>query len=59
VLPHIREMMGEEHCIEVLKEEGYRSLGKMFQGSVRNTVGAWRLIDLETPDGFLDLVRVG
>ena len=31
----------------------------MFKGSVRNTVRAWRLVDLETPDGFLDLVRVG
>ena len=49
--------MGEEHSIEYLNEEGYRSLGKMIQGSVRNTVWTWRLVDLEIPDGFLDLVR--
>ena len=51
--------MGKEHCIEDLNQEGYCSLGKIFQGSARNTVGSWRLVDLETPDGFLDLVRVG
>ena len=51
--------MSEEHSIEDLNEKGYRSLGKTFQGSVRNTVGTWRLVELETPDGFLDLVRVG
>ena len=51
--------MGEEHSIEDLNEKRYRSLGKMFQGSIRNTVGTWRLVDLETPDGFLDLVRFG
>ena len=51
--------MGEEHSIEDPNEEGYRSLGKMFQGSVRNTVGTWRLVDLETPDGFLNHIRVG
>ena len=50
--------MIEEHCIEVVNQEGYRSRGKMFQGSVRNTFRAWRLVDLETPDGFLDLVRL-
>ena len=50
--------MGEEHSIEDPNKEGYRSLGKMFQGSVRNTVGTWRLVDLETPDGFLNLIRV-
>jgi hypothetical protein len=32
VLPHRREMMGEEHSVEDLNEEGYRSLRKMFQG---------------------------
>jgi hypothetical protein len=52
-------MMGENHSFEDLNEEGYPSLGKMFQGSVKNTVGTWRLVDLESPDGFLDLVRVG
>ena len=48
--------MGAEHSIEDPNEEGYRSLGKMFQGSVRNTYDTWSLVDLETPDGFLNLV---
>jgi hypothetical protein len=51
--------MGEENCIENLGHEGYRSLGKMLQGPVRDTVGAWSLADLETSDGFLNLVRGG
>jgi len=51
--------MGEEHSIEDLNEQGYRSLGKMFQGSVRDTVGAWRHVDFEIPDVFLDFVRFG
>jgi hypothetical protein len=59
VLPNRREMMGEEHCIEDLDQEEYRSLGKMLQGPVRETFRARRLAELETPDGFLDLIRVG
>jgi hypothetical protein len=51
-------MMGE-HCIEDLNQEAYRSLGKMLQCPVQDTVLARRLVDLEKPDGFLDLVRVG
>jgi len=50
--------MGEEHCIEYLNQEGYRSLGKLFQGSVWNTVWVCRIVDFETTDGFQDLVRV-
>jgi len=34
-----------------------RSLGKMLQGPVRDSVRARRLSDLETPDGFVNLVR--
>ena len=52
------EMMGEKHFIEDL-DEGYRSLGKMLQGPVRDNVRSPRLVDLETLDGFLDLLRVG
>jgi hypothetical protein len=52
------EMMGEKHFIEDL-DEGYRSLGKMLQGPVRDNVRSPRLVDLETPGGFLDLVSVG
>jgi len=50
--------MGEENSIENPEKEGYRSLGKMLQGSVRYTVSARSLADLETPDGFVNLVRV-
>jgi hypothetical protein len=59
VVPKGREVMGEENCIEDPDQEGYRSLGKMLQGSVRYTVWARSLDDLETPNGFLNLVRVG
>jgi len=51
--------MGEENRIENLDQEGYRSLGKMLQGPVRDTVWARSLADPKTPDGFLNLVRVG
>jgi len=47
--------MGEEHCIEDLGQVGYRLLGKKLHGPVRDTVQAWTLADIETPDGFLDL----
>jgi len=46
-------------CVEDPDEGGYRPLGKMLQGSVRYTVWARSLADLETPDGFVNLVRVG
>jgi len=59
VLPQGREVIGEEDCVEVPDQEGYRSLGKMLQGSVRYTVWARSLADLETPDGFVNLVSVG
>jgi len=59
VLPEGGEVMGEENCVEDPDQEGYRSLGKMLQGSVWYTVWARSLADLETPDGFENLVRVG
>jgi hypothetical protein len=59
VLPQGREVMGEENCVEHPDQKGYRSLGKMLQGSVRYTVWAKSLADLETPDGFVTFVRVG
>ena len=58
VLPKGREVMGE-NCIEYPDQEGYRSLGKMLPGSVRYTVWARSLTDLETSNGFVYLVRVG
>jgi hypothetical protein len=51
--------MGEETGIKNLDQEIYRSLGEVLQGPVRDTVWARNLADLETPDGFLNLVRVG
>ena len=52
-------MLGEEHFIKDLEQEGYRSLGKMLQAPVRDTIRARRLVDIETADSFLDRVRVG
>jgi hypothetical protein len=50
-------MVGEDH-VENLDQEGYRSLGKMLQCPVRDTVWVRNLADLKAPDGFLNLVRV-
>jgi len=46
--------MGEEDRVEILGQEGNRSLWEMLQGPVRNTVRARSLADLETPDDFLN-----
>ena len=51
--------MGEEDRVENLDQEGYRSLWEMLQGPVRDTVRTRSLADLETPDGVLNLLRVG
>jgi hypothetical protein len=51
--------MGADNRVENLGEEGYRSLGKMLQGPVRDTIWARSLADLESLDGFMNLVRVG
>jgi len=59
VLPQGTEVVGEEDCVEDLDQEGYRSLGKMLQGSVRYIVWARFFADLETPVGFVNLVRFG
>jgi len=48
--------MGVENRNEDMGEEGKRSLGKMFQGPLRDTVRARSLAKLETPDGFVKLV---
>jgi len=50
--------MGVEDCIEYSDEEGYRSLGKMLQGSLWSTIWVWSLAD-ETLDDFVNLARVG
>ena len=54
-----RGVMGEEDRIDIQDQQVYRSLWEVLQGHVRNTVWAWSLADLETPDGFLNLLRVG
>jgi len=59
MLPHCWEVMGVKDHIEYLKKEGYRSLGKMLQGCLRNNVWVWRLGDIETLDDFVNLSRVG
>jgi hypothetical protein len=51
--------MVAEKRVENLGEEGYRSLGKMLQGPVQDTVWDRSLADLENTDGFVRLVRVG
>jgi len=51
--------MGVEDRIEDQDQEGYSSLWEMLQGPVRDTVRAGSLADLETPNGFLNLLRVG
>jgi hypothetical protein len=51
--------MGKEDRIEDQDQERYRSLREMLQGHARDTVRAGSLADLETPDGFLNLLRVG
>jgi hypothetical protein len=53
------KVMGKENSVEDLEQEGYRSLGKMLQDSFRYNVWARSLADLETPDGLVNLVRVG
>jgi hypothetical protein len=51
--------MVAENRVENLGEEGYRSLRKIFQGHVRDTVWARCLAVLETPDGYVNLVKFG
>jgi len=52
-------VIGAENHIEDIGEEGNHSLEKMLQCPVRDTFGARSLTDLETPDGFVNLVRGG
>jgi len=50
--------MGEEERIENLGQEENRSLGKILQGPVQDTVRARSIAEFETPDGFVNLVSV-
>jgi hypothetical protein len=51
--------MRANNRVEDTGDEGNRSLGKMLQCPVRDTVGAMSLADLETPDDCVNLVRGG
>jgi hypothetical protein len=59
VLPHCREVMGEENGVAYQDHKENRSLWEMLQGPVRDTIRARRIAELETPDGFLNLFRGG
>jgi len=51
--------MEEENRFEDTCEEGNRSLGKVLECSVQYNARARSLADLETADGFVNLVRGG
>jgi len=51
--------MGEEDSVKNQDQEGYLSMWEMLQSPVRDTVQARSLADLQTPDSFLNLLRVG
>ena len=56
VLQRLGKVMGVEKPVEDMGEEGNRTLGKTLQCHVRDTVTAKGLVDLKTPDDFLNLV---
>jgi hypothetical protein len=51
--------MGAENRVKNPDENRYRSLRKMFHGPVWNTVSFRSPADVEIPDGFVNLIRVG
>jgi len=59
MLPHLGKVMGVENGVENTGEEGNHSLWKVLQCPVRDTVQAPSLVDLEIPDGFVNLVTGG
>ena len=59
MLPRLGKVVGAENRVEDTCEEGNRSLGKMLQCPVRDSVRAKSLADLETPDGCVNLVKGG
>ena len=54
-----RGVMGEEDRIDIQDQQVYRSLWEVLQGLVRNTVWTQSPADLQTPHGFMNLIRVG
>ena len=59
MLLRLWKVIAAEKRVQDKGEEGNRSLGKMLQCPVRDTVWARSLADIETPDGCVNLVRVG
>jgi len=51
--------MGSEIHVETPDDEGYRSMVKKIQGPVRNTIQTRSPDDLQTPDVFVNFIRVG
>ena len=59
MLPRLGKVVGAENRVEDTGEVGNRSLGKMLQCPVLDTVWARSLAELEISDGFAKLVRGG
>ena len=59
MLPRLGKVVVAENRVVDTGEVENRSLGKMLQCPVRDTVRALNLADLETPDGCVNLVRGG
>ena len=57
MLTRLGKVMGAENRVEDMGEEGNLSLRKMLRCPVRDTVRARTLADLETTDGFVNLLR--
>jgi len=55
MLPHWRKVMGAENRNEDVGQEGNRSLGKMLEGPVWDTLLARNFANLEAPDGSMKL----
>ena len=50
--------MGDEDSVKNQDQERFRSLWEILQSPVRDTVWARSLADRQTPDGFLNLLRM-
>ena len=59
MIPRLGKVMGAANRVEDMGEEGNRSIWKMLQCPVWDTIRTGSLADLETPDGCVNLVRGG
>ena len=50
--------MGKENSVKNNDQEGYRSLWEMLKYPVRDTFSSRTLAELQTPDGYLNLLSV-